>query len=186
MKPNWFVAYPIEGRGWFDALIARTPEGLRTFAVEDLHLTVAFMSGVDEASARRGWAAAVASPPAPVEVSFGPIMPFGNPKQPSAFALTIAQGREAVCEALTGCGAAVLRAASCPPDRYKEPRPHVTVARPPLRPTLADQMIGEAWAGNTEPPVVAIQLDRLALYTWSDDRRNNQFKIVEAIPLRLA
>ncbi len=35
-----------------------------------------------------------------------------------------------------------------------------------------------AWAGSRTVPQVSITIDRVALYTWADDRRERQFKIV--------
>jgi hypothetical protein len=39
--PNWFIALPVAGAGWFERVPA-TPAGVRRFIDSDLHMTVAF------------------------------------------------------------------------------------------------------------------------------------------------
>lgn len=182
MKPNWFVAYPVAPTGWFATLIQTAPDNMRRFPADDLHLTLAFFGGVDEADARRGWAQALRDPPEALRVRFGPVEPFGNPRKPSAFGLTLSQGREAACEVLKHRGDAILLAAGCKPAR-RPPRPHVTLARPPYKARQADRQAALRWSERAATPEVEVALDTLALYTWAHDRRQRLFRVVESRPL---
>jgi 2'-5' RNA ligase len=57
-------------------------------------------------------------------------------------------------------------------------KPHVTVARPRRRATDGERAAGLAWAGALELRSVHACLDRIALYTWSEQRQHRLFKIV--------
>ena len=181
VKPNWFVAWPVDAGDWFEAVVADAPDSLRRFAPTDLHLTLAFLGPATSAQARDAWAEAIRQPPPAVEITFGPVEGFGNPRKPSAFAATIDQNRKVLCDALVERGSAILAAAGLPPER-RGPRPHVTLARPNRRAPAGERAIGAMWA-RTATPTATLRLDTLALYTWSDDRKTTQFKIVEQLTL---
>jgi 2'-5' RNA ligase len=53
--PNWFIALPVSPLGWFERLVPPPPAGFRAFHPDDLHLTIAFLGAVDDATASRGW-----------------------------------------------------------------------------------------------------------------------------------
>lgn len=180
--PNWFIGLPITDTGWLEALVTGAPPGARVFAPGDLHATVAFLGAVDEATARRAWAVACGDVPRQVEARFGPVEAFGSPRRPSAFALTFAQGREALADMLKARGGAMRRAAGLEPER-RAPRPHVSLVRPTRKATDAQRRAIAAWATGLTPPDALLHLDRLALYTWASQRRDQLFRIVEALPL---
>jgi 2'-5' RNA ligase len=62
----------------------------------------------------------------------------------------------------------------------RAPKPHITVARPRAR---ADRAAGLAWASSLDLGRVETRLDRIALYTWSELRRERLFQIVAERPL---
>lgn len=182
MKPNWFLGYPIKQSDWLDAILADAPDELIRFSPEDLHLTLAFLGPVGEDKARRAWSIAESAPPKAVDVTFGEVKPFGRPSKPSAFSLTITRGRPMLCDALRGLGDEVREAAGLEPER-REPRPHITVARPHRKASKEVRDAGIAWARGAAIPQTSLRLDKLALYTWSDDRKRVLFRKVALLDL---
>lgn len=176
MRPNWFVALPVDPAGWYPARVADPPPGFRRFHPDDLHLTVAFLGGVDEATARAAWAAAPAAPD--FETTLGPVVPLGNPRQGyTALAATLESGRTAV-EGWMGRAIAPMRAAAGLAPERRPPLAHCTLARPGRRADAGDRRLGLDWAAALDLGGVRLRLDRLALYTWSADRTRRQFRIV--------
>ena len=60
----------------------------------------------------------------------------------------------------------------------RPPKPHVSIARPRARASGADRDAGLAWAAQLQLRSVHARLDRIALYTWSEMRRERLFEIV--------
>lgn len=182
MKPNWFVAFPVPAQPWLSPLLATAPASLRRFHPLDLHLTVAFLGPVSQEQAQQAWRRALEAPPAAVEITFQALEPFGRPSAPSAFALTPGLGREALVRYLAQQRDALLAAAGRPPEGRK-PRPHVTVARPGRKASPALIQEALAWLPGAPIPAQRLRLDRLALYTWSEDRRRRLFQVTQALSL---
>jgi len=178
MRPNWFIAIPIAAGSWFEALIEDIPSGLRIFHPEDLHLTVAFLGGCDESDARNAWTRLDALLHAPIHAALGEVKPMGHPRRPSAFSVTLTTG-EAQTAALMGTLRSVAFEAAGGIGGSRPPLPHITVARPPRRAKAPLRQAGVRWAERCEAVGVSVTLDRLALYTWSADRRQRLFTIVE-------
>jgi 2'-5' RNA ligase len=57
-------------------------------------------------------------------------------------------------------------------------KPHVTIARPRGGATDADRAAGLIWAAQLDLHAAEENLDRVALYTWNEDRRDRLFRIV--------
>ncbi len=183
MAPNWFAGYVIdETAPWLDALLDTAPQDLRFFTPQDLHITFAFFGSVGEDAARRGWEVLHDARPHPVEISFAALEPFGRPSRPSAFSLTLDQGREEVVAQMKRWRSEALKAADARPDD-RDPKPHITIARPSRRASREVVDAGIAWCEEATIPDVRLTLDRLALYTWSDDRNQTLFRIVEDLSL---
>jgi RNA 2',3'-cyclic 3'-phosphodiesterase len=68
----------------------------------------------------------------------------------------------------------------------RPPRFHVTVGRPKRAPSPAERRAAIAWAKSKPPVGARIVIDRLALYTWSENRKERQFRIVRERPLQSA
>ena len=183
MRPNWFIGLPVPPDGWHDELIASAPDGLRLFAPEDLHVTVAFLGGCGEERASAAWAEATRVEPRTIEARLGRLAAFGNPRRPSALAVKVEEA-EAFLRPLLGVrGDAMRQAAGLQPEG-REPRAHVTVARVPRRADRGLRDEAKAWIEEREPVDQPVSLERLALYTWAADRRQRQFRLVEEIELR--
>ncbi len=189
MKPNWFIGYAVTAGDWYHDVIAHVPPGTRTFHPDDLHLTLAFLAGVDESAALEAWAVALDSHPPAVTATLSNVRPFGHPKRPSAFSLTIDQGNDALCDALTQQGTLIRAKVGLGPEK-RGPHPHITVARPPRRADDAARNTLVAWSKTVLVPQVTLELNRLALYTWSktysqaaSDPSVSQFRIVKEAAL---
>ena len=60
----------------------------------------------------------------------------------------------------------------------RPPKAHVTIARPKIRPKDADRACGLEWAQSLDLTGVSGRLDRIALYTWHEERPKRLFRIV--------
>lgn len=179
MRPNWFIAWPASGDGWFERH-ARPPHGIRRFHPEDLHVTLAFLGPVEEAAARAAWAAC-GRPPAR-RATLGTVVPMGRPDRYTALSALLDEGRADVEADMGRHRRAACEAASVAPDR-RSPKAHLTLARPGRRAGEGERAAGLAWARTVDLSGVPLTLDRLALYTWSEDRRDRLFRVVEEVRL---
>jgi len=157
------------------------PAALRLFHPEDVHLTLAFLGGCGEAAAVRALAVLderlASAPPAALDVTLGDVVPMGAQRHYTALSALLDRGRTETAACLTELGGLLCETAlGRRPTRPA--KPHVTVARPRRRATDADRAAGLAWAGSLDLRSVNARLDRVALYTWSEQRRDRLFKIV--------
>lgn len=177
MSPNWFIGFPVDPGSWYDKVITNLPAGIKCFEAEDLHITFAFLGPVAEQRALRAWQKGLTLPIRPVAYTLGPMAPFGNPKRPSAYAFTLDKGRAAVVDYMQRHANALLEIAGKEAEA-RPPRPHITVARPPRKASSDLRAAGMAWLESIDPPADLLCIDQMALYTWADDRKARQFKIV--------
>jgi len=178
-RPNFFLAFPVEGA--FVRELGELPAHFRLFHPEDVHLTLAFLGGVGEAVAERALAeldARLRAEPVPAfDVTLGEIVPMGSPRHYSALSALLGEGRAPVTACLTNLGGRLCEVAlGRRPSRPA--KPHVTIARPRRGATDAQREQGLVWAASVELGAVRRRLDRIALYTWSDLRKERLFKIV--------
>ncbi len=174
--PNWFVGIPVVSDGWFHQLVSTPPHGPRRFHPDDLHLTVAFLGPVNESQARAGWNAVRWDLP-PTTVTLGQVVPMGPPHRYSALSIELAQARAAIEQAVGQCRDAICDAAGAQRE-HRPPKAHVTIARPSRNASENERTAGLRWAERLDFRQQPVLLDTLALYTWADDRRDRQFKIV--------
>jgi 2'-5' RNA ligase len=178
-RPNWFFAFPLDGA--FVLQLPEPPAAIRRYHAEDVHLTLAFLGGVGEAAAERALAALDArlaqETPAALQVSLAEVVPMGSRGKYSALSALLAQGRQETSACITALRDTLTEAANG--RREKRPaKPHVTLARPRSRASAADRQAGLLWAAELDLRAVRARLDRIALYTWSEIRRERLFKIV--------
>jgi 2'-5' RNA ligase len=76
-------------------------------------------------------------------------------------------------------------AAGCSADP-RPPLAHVTLARPMRRATTSEVAQAVSWAKGLKLEGATVQLDRIALYTWTQDRTNALFQVVAELPLPAA
>ena len=178
-RPNWFFAFPLEGS--FVSGLSEMPAGFRRYHPEDVHLTLTFLGGCGEEAALRALAVLDAILPAsgagPIAVSLAEIAPMGPRGRYSALSALLGRGRKET-EALIARLRDPLSEAAIGRRERRAPKAHVTLARPMIRGTDAHRREGLEWAKATDLRAVERPLDRIALYTWHDDRRERLFKIV--------
>jgi len=181
-RPNWFVALPLPAAAGWQQAAAAAPEALRRFAAADLHCTVAFLGPCGEERALAAWQALCDQPLAALLVSAGGWRGLGPSRQPSAYGLTFAQGRQPLEQLLVQAGGRALQAAGCPPSAHA-PLPHITLLRPRRREAAQWCEPMQQWMQTAPLPPEPALLQELALYTWSEDRRERLFQIVRSRPL---
>lgn len=175
MTPNWFIGWPVSSGPWLGPLLAGAPRFLRRFHEADLHVTLVFLGAVPRSAAQAAWEVALGLPMRPLVATLGRLEGFGDPRAPSAFSLALHD--PALVEAVRVGRGPLEAAAGIEPDR-RAPRPHCTVARPARTAPKAERAAGLAWSRSVPALDVRVNLDRLALYTWSADRRERQFQVV--------
>jgi RNA 2',3'-cyclic 3'-phosphodiesterase len=179
-RPNWFLAFPLDGR--FVSELPAPPSGFRLFPPEDVHLTLVFLGGCGQAAAQKALAALDAllgaTPRAPLAVSLGEVVPMGGSRKDyTALSALLERGRTETSELLSAFRDAITDAAGLR-RQTRLPKPHVTLGRPKRRADDLHRQAGLAWAAGLDVRAVTATLDRVALYTWSDDRRERLFRIV--------
>ena len=181
MKPNWFIGWPVSlPPGWLHSL--EPPPRMRVLHPDDLHATVAFLGDVSEAAARRAWGALPDCLEGPHVATWGDIVPMGPPRRYSALSAELETPAGVLRSQVAMLQPPLLDAAGARPARYP-PRPHVTIARPQRRASEAARAEGLQWAAGLSVPESVAVVDRIALYTWSDDRRQRLFRVVAERPL---
>ena len=177
--PNWFIGIPVDPGEWYTRLLTQPPAGFRTFHPQDLHMTVAFLGAVGHEQALAAWRALDWGLGA-VHATLGAVVPMGAPHRYSALSIELDAGREEVEQAIAACRDAACDAAGA----RRESRPakaHITIARPSRGASEADRAAGLRWASRQLFAGQATTLRSVALYTWADDRRERQFRVVERL-----
>lgn len=178
MPANWFVAWPVDAPAIAERLRG-APEGVRVLAPGDLHVTLAFLGAVDEARALAALDAIEPATLAAVAATFGAVGVMGHPKRGTALSAVVRQGREALEAAIEARRARALEAAGAPPDE-RPPLAHLTVARIGRRARAPERRAAIRWTEHIDLSGIDATLDRVALYTWSEDRRAAQYRIARA------
>jgi RNA 2',3'-cyclic 3'-phosphodiesterase len=178
-RPNWFFAFPLDGA--FVTELPAMPAGFRRYHPDDVHLTLTFLGGCGEASALRALAVLdeilPASGASPISVSLAEIVPMGAKAKYSALSALLGRGREET-ESLIGRLRDPLSEAAIHKREKRKPKAHVTVARPMIRATETHRQAGLTWASSVDLRHVERTLDRIALYTWHENRRERLFRAV--------
>ncbi len=182
MKPNWFVAAPIPAASWLPSALAELPPECRGFDPRDVHMTVAFLGAMDPSRQAAVTAAMDRVSAEPFAIVLGELLALPSPKRLSALSFSVAEGEPAAKALIGQWRGDLIAAAGARPDP-RPPLAHITVARPIRKYGPRGQRAGLDWARAVAPPKQRLVVDRLALYTWADDRRARQFKVVHERPL---
>jgi 2'-5' RNA ligase len=179
-RPNWFFAFPIDGS--FLEALPEPPKAIRRYHPDDVHMTLAFLGGCGEPAALRALAALDerlgTEPPPVLDISLGRAVPFGRSKSGyTTLSALLDQGRDEAT-ALVARERDALHAAATGTHPKRPANPHVTLARVRGRASAESREAGLAWASALELGAVRARLDRIALYTWSEVRRERLFQIV--------
>jgi RNA 2',3'-cyclic 3'-phosphodiesterase len=178
-RPNWFFAFPLDGG--FVHELPTLPTGFKRYHPDDVHVTLAFLGTCGEIGAERALAALdellLAARPAAIEISLGSVVPMGSRRAYSALSALLEGGREETEACLFSMRDTLLEAAAGRREK-RSPKAHVTLARPMRRATDSHRQAGLAWADALDLRAVRCKLDRIALYTWGENRAQRLFKIV--------
>jgi len=179
-KPNWFFAFPLDGS--FVLQLPALPSNFRRFHPDDVHLTLAFLGGCGQLGAERALSALderlAREPLSAMAVSLGEVVAMGGSRRSyTALSALLNQGRAEASGRIAALRDSLTRAASGRTDK-RPPKPHVSIARPRSRAREQDREAGLIWAASLQLQTVHANLDRIALYTWSEDRRDRLFQIV--------
>ncbi len=165
------------------------PPGFRRFHPDDVHLTLVFLGACGEERAKRALdaldEALAAGRPTALDVTLGEVVPMGRARQYTALSALLERGRTET-ESLIARLRDPLSEAAIGRREARPPRAHVTLARPTRRATDEARRQGLAWAGALALGSLERRLDRIALFTWNEDRRERLFRIVTERSLALA
>jgi 2'-5' RNA ligase len=178
-RPNWFFAFPLDGS--FVLGLPDVPASIRRFHPEDVHMTLAFLGGCGEEAAERALGVLERelerSPLPALTVSLAGVVPMGSSRRYTALSALLEEGRVPAVRCLTELGGVLCEAAiGRRPSRAA--KPHITLARPRPRASDESREAGLAWARSLELGGVRQTLDRIALYTWAEVRRERLFRVV--------
>lgn len=182
MKPNWFVGLVVPGDGWLEKVLVDVPETIKPFHKEDLHMTIAFFQAMDPTYHEPVMAVMDQIKSQTFEISLGKLLLLPSPKRASALSFGLEQGCSEVSAFMSQWREPLTEAAKAKPDQ-RDPLPHITVARPIRRFKEKAQADARVWVGQTVTPADVIQVSKLALYTWSEDRKSRQFQKIYEKPL---
>jgi 2'-5' RNA ligase len=155
------------------------PRRVRVFSASDLHVTLGFLGSVQEPAARDAWACIGGFASfRPVAGSFDRVQALGHRTKPSALSAIVGDGREAMAQMISEARDPVLAAAHAAPD-HRPPLPHMTLARIQRRAQSAERGEALRWAEGIDLRGISFTAPSVALYTWSLDRQERLFRIVE-------
>jgi len=179
-RPNWFFGFPIDGSFILD--LPPLPSNFRRFHPEDVHLTLAFLGSCGQSAAEGALAALDQrlhdEPVLPMAVSLAEVVAMGGSHRTySALSALLGRGR-AEASACIGAVRDLLTQTASGRTEKRPPKPHVSIARPRGRASELDRKAGLTWAAALQLQTVHARLDRIALYTWSETRRERLFQIV--------
>jgi 2'-5' RNA ligase len=178
-RPNWFFAFPVEGD--FVTQLPDPPPGFRRFHPLEVHLTLAFLGHCDEASLTRALAALdrflAETPQASLEIGLGQVVPMGSSRNYSALSALVERGRAQAAATIVALRDP-LSLAAIGRRIQQPPKPHVTLARPRRNATPERREAGLVRASSLDLAGVVSTLDRIALYTWHEQRRERLFRVV--------
>jgi len=173
---------PVPAGDWFAPVVSDAPSSLRLFHPDDLHMTVAFLGGCGAERAAAAFATARPHQSSSFAITLDRLAPMGNPRRPSALSVLLADGHDAAVAVIDALRSAMWEAAGAEPDT-RPAKPHITVARPPRKASASERRAAVDWATSKPAIGETLTIDRLCLYTWSDDRRHRQFRVVDQLPL---
>ncbi len=182
MDGNWFVGVPIHEATWFDARFDPPAPDLWRVNPHDLHMTVAFLGPVRERQARDAFTRASLWTRGSFSVSLGEIIALGNPRKYSALCALFSEGNARAIQFIETLRTPMLEAARVAPDS-RDILPHITVMRPKRRAPRPQRQAGLEWARSLSLVDESILIDKLALYTWREDRSVRRYQKMDLIEL---
>lgn len=171
--PSSFLGLVVEVGDWHASLTRELPERVRALHPEDVHVTLAFLSGVAPERAMAAWDAARAVPIAPMRVRLHRMIPLGPDEGWTALSATIGVGRDDVANAMLAVRDGATDAAGARRET-RPPLPHVTLARLHAKASDAQRDAARQWADALSLDHIELHLKELALYTGRKARPPGQ------------
>ena len=181
-RPNWFVAVPVMAGKWFTSLQENRPDLCRGFDPLDLHMTLAFLGAMDPQKEEAVIKTMAQIQYSPFEFTFSGVLALPNAKRCSALALSFGEGQTEASNLIAQWRGPLIETAEARPDD-RPPLPHVTIARPIRKHGATAREAALNWAEKLQPPTCRFNAESIALYTWSEDRSRNLFRMVHQQPL---
>ena len=179
-KGNWFAALSVViPPEVLEQLRQGAPPGLRWFAPEDVHLTVAFFGRYQAERLPAVVEIVRAVPPFQIQASLGGLKPLPSARRFSALSFELAEGGGEAAALMRQVHHPLMAAAGLAPDS-RQAYPHITVARPHRRSSHGERLAILDWCQAVAPPVVGIRLSEIAIYGWAEDRGTRQFRRLAA------
>ncbi len=180
---NWFVAFPVpDTDGWVEQVLQSAPPELRRFHPADVHLTICFLGSLEPWQQQLLVRELATLRAEPFEITLDSLRPLPKPSFVTALSFELAQGRDLAAALIDRWRGPLAAAVGKKPDN-RQPLPHITIARPSRRYGKRAQRVALQWIATVQPPPVVLRLDRVAVYTWAEDRSVRQFQIVKEHPL---
>lgn len=176
MRPNWFVGIPVY-LPTLENMLHNLPKSCRGFHPHDLHMTVAFLGSMQLQWKPNVIALMKTLIGSPLTITLGGVRALPSPRKASAFCLEIDMGHQVVCDWMASWRSPLITGGRGRQDK-RPPLPHITIARPLRKAGEKGREEGLAWLRGLEIPETQIFIDRLALYTWAENRDERLFQIV--------
>ncbi len=177
MKPNWFIAFPISPGRWHDKVNENIPNSFRVFHPNDLHVTVAFLKKCDELQIEN--IADILQRIVIERFIVATDRPLLLPSNDnfSVLAVGFSKGNSLLKKYISKYRTLFSEVAGIEADS-RSPFPHCTIARLRYDAMTKRQSLVKS-VNSINIPCEEIIIDRLALYTWNDNRKIMQFKIIK-------
>lgn len=175
---NWFVAFPIPNTDqWIEQLLRDIPPELKPFHPDDVHLTLCFLGTLDTEQQQRLAREIAKIEGHPFDVSLNSLRALPRPSFITAISFELDRGKEQAAQYIAQWREPLATMVGKKPDP-RPPLPHITIARPRRKYGKRAQHVALEWIKSIQPPSVVLRIDRVALYTWAEDRTKRQFRIV--------
>ena len=177
-RGNWFIAFPVPLE---QLVLPVAPRCVRTFSPSDRHLTIAFLGAVEHMQAEQAWLVARGLNWHGVNLSLGEMRALGARRRPGALSAEVNRGREDLESMLAQRGAIFAALGVEPPKQT--PLAHITLARVKRKASREEYADARSWMHSLTVAGTRGAVDRMALYTWSEDRQETLFQIVHEAPI---
>lgn len=181
--PSSFLGFVVDVGEWHASITRDLPERVRPLHPEDVHVTLAFLSGVAPERATAAWEAARTVRLEPMTVRLAKMIPMGPTDGWTALSATLGVGAEGVANAMLAVRDLATDAAGARRET-RPPLPHVTLARLHAKASPEQRESARRWAESLSLEHVELHLKEMALYTGRRERPPGQpaYQIVQRAP----
>ena len=175
---NYFIAFPILAHDALNQVLPPVmPACLHSFVASDLHCTLAFLGHMHPDRVPAVLQALERLEASAIRCRVDQLIMLPSTQKFSALSWTFGEGRTAIEGLMLKYRDEFYHLAQAVPDT-REPLAHLTIARPKGKLKEDEREVVREWMIEQDATEHVILLDRLALYTWAEDRKERQFRIV--------